>query len=144
MGSFVTMTAAEFRQMVCEGRKPSNVPDVKKKNKYHAQKTEMDGYTYDSKKEANRGNYLMRLQEAGEIQGLERQKAFVLLEPFKYEGKTINGIKWYADFYYYDVHKRKWVAEDVKSAITRKKAEYVIKKKLFMKKYPKIRFYEFL
>lgn len=141
---FLNMTAAEFRRMVCEGRNPVTASEKKKNNKYNAQKTEMDGFTYDSKKEANRGNYLMRLQEAGQIRDLERQKPFVLLEPFKYDGKSINGVKWFADFYYFDVNRNRWVAEDVKSPITRKKAEYIIKKKLFMKNYPKILFFEFV
>lgn len=145
MGEFVSMTAAQFRNLIEAGSSPYKKPVLMpKKNKYHNEKTERDGFTYDSKKEANRGDYLNTLQAEGKIMSLERQKPFVLIEPFNYHGKSIRGVKWVADFYYYDYERKTWVAEDVKSAMTKRKAEYIIKKKLFMLKYPDILFDEFL
>lgn len=145
MGEFLTMSAAQFRTLVTGGVSPYKKPTlVPKKAKYHNEKTERDGFTYDSKKEANRGDILNVLQEKGKIMSLERQKPFVLIEPFNYHGKSIRGVKWLADFYYYDCERKVWVAEDVKSPMTQRKPEYVIKKKLFMTKYPDILFEEYL
>ena len=145
MGSFVEMSAAQFRSLVMQGSSPFKKPVLMpKKNKYNNEKTERDGFVYDSKKEANRGDVLNSLQANGKIMSLERQKPFVLIEPFTYQGKTIRGVKWVADFYYYDCERKIWVAEDVKSPMTKRKPEYVIKKKLFMTKYPDILFVEFI
>lgn len=143
MGSFVEMSAAQFRSLVMQGSSPFKKPVLMpKKSKYNNEKTESDGFVYDSKKEANRGDILSELQAKNKIMSLERQKPFILLEPFDYHGKAIRGIKWVADFYYYDCERQTWVAEDVKSPITKRKPEYIIKKKLFMKKYPDILFSE--
>lgn len=145
MGSFVEMSAAQFRSLVMQGSSPFKKPVLMpKKNKYNNEKTERDGFVYDSKKEANRGDILNDLQANGKIMSLERQKPFVLIEPFTYQGKAIRGVKWVADFYYYDCERKIWVAEDVKSPMTKRKPEYVIKKKLFMTKYPDILFVEFI
>jgi len=145
MGEFVSMTSKEFRNLVTNNISPFKKPVLMpKKNKYHNEKTERDGFVYDSKKEANRGDILNELQKNGKIMSLERQKPFILIEPFNYRGKAIRGVKWVADFYYYDCDKKSWVAEDVKSQMTKKKPEYVIKKKLFMTKYPDIEFLEFI
>lgn len=133
---FLEMTSAEFRR-----RYITHEPEPKK-NKYHAVKTTIDGITYDSKKESRRGQYLEELQRFGKIRELERQKRFQLIDPYVYYGKKYQGVTWVADFYYFDVEKNKYVAEDVKSKITRKKAEYRIKIKLFMLKYKKILFQE--
>lgn len=135
---FLEMTSAEFRR-----RFITHEPEPKK-NKYHAVKTEVNGVIYDSKKESRRGQYLEELQKFGKIKELERQKRFQLIESFNYHGKKYQGVTWVADFYYFDNEKKKYIAEDVKSKITRKKAEYRIKIKLFMLKYPKILFSEVL
>lgn len=145
MGSFVEMTSEQFRAALLQGKTPYVKPELfPKKSKYNNEKTERDGFVYDSKKEANRGDILNELQKNGKIMSLERQKPFILIEPFDYRGTHIRGTKWVADFYYYDCVAKEWVAEDVKSWMTKKKPEYVIKKKLFMKKYPDIVFKEFI
>lgn len=109
-------------------------------SKYFSKKTLYLGVVYDSKKEAKRQQELDLLASTGKISGLERQKKFILIESFDYRGKKIRGTSWVADFYYF--MDGEWVAEDVKSDFTRKKPDYIIKKKLFMLKYPEIRFYE--
>lgn len=129
---FVRMTAKEYREHL----------NGKTSNKYHAVKTEYNGRTYDSKKECRRGKQLEQMQLSGQISGLEMQKKFVLLEGFTYRGQKIRSVCWIADFYYFN--GAEWVAEDVKSPMTRKKPEYVIKKKLFMAKYPEILFNEYI
>ncbi len=42
-------------------------------HKYHAVKTERDGYTFDSRAEAAHYDYLKALQQSGEIVGFTRQ-----------------------------------------------------------------------
>lgn len=111
-------------------------------NKYRAKKTTIGDTTYDSKKEATRGQYLEMLQKQGLIRNLEKQKEFVLIEPFEHHGIKYRKCSWISDFYYYDNRDNKWHAEDVKSFITRKKPEYRIKVKLFVQKYPHIWFNE--
>jgi hypothetical protein len=67
---------------------------------------------------------LCLLQRAGEISDLKRQVPFELIP--KQEGER--AVKYIADFVY--TERGKQVVEDVKSSATRKKAEYVIKRKL--------------
>lgn len=136
---FMSMSSKEFRERFVDKQYKPRKTTV---SKYHNKKTERNGKTYDSKKEASHGEELEILQKAGKIYGLEEQKAFPLIDPFTYKGRKIRGTTWVADFYYFDCGLRCWVAEDVKSAITRKKPEYRIKMKLFMQRYPKILFKE--
>lgn len=140
MGEFLHLTAEQFRKLALEGQPKCCQP----KNKYHAVKTTFNGTTYDSRKEAGRGAALERLQAAHKIKGLEKQKEFILIDAFECRGIKYRKCSWFADFYYYDCEKGNWVAEDVKSAVTRKKPEYIIKKKLFVQRYPEIEFNEYI
>ena len=106
-------------------------------NKYNAQKTTVDGITFDSKKEAERYSILKLREKNGEISDLELQPKFILLEPFEVEHiqkgvKKFRGINYVADFKYnVDGWERPWV-EDVKGMKT---DIYKIKKKMFLSKY---------
>jgi hypothetical protein len=51
---------------------------MKKPSKYRARRTEVDGITFASKKEAKRYSELKLLERAGEIQNLELQPRFEL------------------------------------------------------------------
>ena len=75
-------------------------------NKYNAKKTEVDGFKFDSKKEAERYQYLKVLLNNGEIEDLELQPPFKI----SVNGKFI--CKYIADFRYKD--RGKIVIEDVK------------------------------
>lgn len=97
-------------------------------SKYHSKKVIIDGLEFDSKKEGNRYEELKILKEAGLIKDLELQKVFELQPSFKKNGKTYRKITYKADFYYYDNHLQRYVAEDVKGFKTE---VYKIKKKLF-------------
>lgn len=141
MSAFLEMSSAEFRRKFIDKSYEAEKP---KKNKYGACKTKVGSTTYDSRKEASRGQALELLQKSGKIWGLEKQKRFNLIDPFLYHGMKVRGTYWLADFYYFDNEERCWVAEDVKSSATRKKPEYRIKMKLFMLKYPEIRFKEII
>ncbi|MDR3243256.1 MAG: DUF1064 domain-containing protein [Elusimicrobiota bacterium] len=102
----------------------------KKIHKYHAQKTEIDGITFASKKEARRYAELKLLEQAGKIKDLQLQPRFCLQDGFVYQGKKIRQIEYVADFQYLigDV----WIVEDCKGMRTE---IYKIKKKIFLKKY---------
>jgi hypothetical protein len=98
-------------------------------NKYHAKRTEVDGIMFHSKKEASRYLDLAILQRIGEIKDLRLQPAYPL---------DVNGVRiamYHADFDYWDVKKCVRVVEDVKSAITKKKRDYRIIKKLILALY---------
>ena len=103
----------------------------KKKSKYSAVKTEINGIKFDSKKEARRYKELKILEKADEIKSLELQPRFLLQEKFKYNGKTIRKIEYIADFRYID-EKGNTIVEDVKGMKTE---VYKIKKKIFLKIY---------
>jgi hypothetical protein len=111
-----------------------------RKNKYNAVKTVIDGTKYDSRKEARRGEELKMLEKAGVISALRFQVPFELQPSFERDGKTIRAINYIADAVYYE--KGRMIVEDTKSPATAAKAEYRIKKKLFMFKYPEYVFRE--
>jgi hypothetical protein len=109
------------------------------KNKYRSKKTN----GFDSKKEAKRYGELLILEKAGVITSLDKQVPLVLLKSFKDKaGNSERGIKYIADFVYYDKEKKSCVIEDVKSPITKKLPSYVIKRKLVKKFYPDYLFLE--
>ena len=86
--------------------------------KYHAKKTELDGITFDSKKEANRYAELKLLERSGAIHNLQRQVRYELIPAQKKDGKTIERACHYiADFVYED--NGKTVVEDVKGYRTK-------------------------
>ena len=90
-----------------------------KTHKYGAQKTTIDGQTFDSKGEADRFQVLKLLERAGQIKGLVRNPVFEII---------INDVricKYVADFEYVENGRR--VVEDFKGMRTR---AYGLKKKL--------------
>ncbi|PKF31946.1 DUF1064 domain-containing protein [Acinetobacter proteolyticus] len=102
-----------------------------KRNKFNAQKVELDGMTFDSKKEYKRYIELKALQQKGEIFGLEHHTKFELAPKTKIEGekRAKPAIRYFADFTYYII-TGECIVEDVKSAATRKLASYRTKKHL--------------
>jgi len=95
------------------------------KNKFNAIKTTIDGITFDSKREARRWQELKMLERAGEIERLERQVPFALVV----EGQKI--ATYTADFRYWTTaFPKERVVEDVKSAPTAKKRDFVLIRKL--------------
>lgn len=101
--------AEELRDSGTHSRNGRNNPA----NKYHAQKTVMDGILFDSKAEAERYNDLRLLERSGEIQSLKRQQRF----------QFQNGVTWRIDFVYTEAGHT--VYEDVKGYKTQ---EYLIKR----------------
>lgn len=142
MSAFLEMSSADFRRKFIDKNYTEHTGVNKKgfkRSKYGSKKTTVGDIVYDSRKEAARGEALSNMKN---VKYLVRQKKFRLIDPFEYRGQKIRETCWIADFYYYDEEIKEWVAEDVKSEITRKNAEYRIKKKLFMRRYPEILFRE--
>ncbi len=105
----------------------------KARNKYGAQKTEVDGIRFDSKKEARRYEQLMLLMQSGRIRELKLQRDYTLQEAYTTtDGRRVRAIRFRADFSYEEQDEHgDWVeiVEDVKSKATKTRV-YAIKKKL--------------
>lgn len=109
-----------------------------KKSKYSSAKTNVDGITFDSKKESEFYAELKLRERAGEITHLRLQPRYLLQEAFKYDGKQYREIEYVADFEY--IENGVTVVVDVKGFRT---AVYMIKRKLFLYKYgDKVKFIE--
>lgn len=105
-------------------------------NKFRAVKTIVEGIKFDSKGEARRFCDLKILERVGEISELSLQPEFVLQEAFvDSDGKKQRPVKYRADFKY--LENGKWIVEDFKGVQT---AEFRLKKKLFLKRYPEFVF----
>lgn len=92
-----------------------------RKNKFGSVKTEVDGITFHSKKEARRYKELKLLEAAGQIANLRLQVSHDLI---------VNGIqvcRYRADFVYTDKRNGREITEDSKGYQT---PEYVIKRNL--------------
>lgn len=100
-------------------------------SKYHNQKTTLYGETFDSKKEAERWLMLRQDERDGRITDLRRQVEFVLLPSMVGKYRHEREVKYIADFTYTD-RDGVYHVIDVKSEITRKKPDYVIKRKLML------------
>lgn len=95
-----------------------------KKHKYGATRTEVDGISFDSIKEANRYKELKMLLKAGHIAYLEMQV------PYELNPGGTHSIKYIADFEYLDAGTGAKITEDVKGYRT---SEYKKKRRLMKK-----------
>ena len=86
---------------------------------------------FDSRKEAARWQELRLLERAGAITDLKRQVPIELIPAQYINGRCVErAVKYVADFTYTEHGKH--VVEDVKSEITRKNKDYIIKRKLLL------------
>ena len=92
-----------------------------KRSKYNATKTNVDGHTFDSKKEADYYSELKLRLQAKEIRGFCLQPIFILAK----------GLKYKADFIIFNNDGTSEIV-DVKGFRTK---EYITKKKVFEDKY---------
>ncbi len=108
--------------------------------KYRNIKTIIDGITFSSKHEAKDYSELKLRLKAGEIKDLELQPKFVLQEKFIDRfGVKHREIAYRADFKYEDLMRNEIVVQDSKGVRTK---EFILKKKLFLLKYPEYVFIE--
>lgn len=99
--------------------------------KYRNKKVEIDGMTFDSKKEARRYQELLLLERAGAIQDLQTQVKYVLIPSQRIKGRVVERECAYkADFVY--TENGKTVVEDTKGFKTK---DYIIKRKLMLKEH---------
>lgn len=101
-------------------------------NKYYNKKTKIDGYTFDSMKEANYYLELKLRKKAGDIKDFELQPEFLLQDKYKKNGKTIRAITYRADFKI--IHNDNSI--EIIDCKGMKTEVYKLKKKLFEYKYP--------
>lgn len=103
-------------------------------SKYHAQKTTVDGITFDSRKEADRYLALKGMEEDGAISDLRRQVRYELIPAFDVDGRHYRPVFYVSDFTYTDGETGKEIVEDVKGMRT---DTYRLKSKLFARRYGK-------
>lgn len=110
--------------------------------KYRNQKTNVDGYTFDSKAESRRYRELCVMQSAGLIRELRLQVPFTLIDAFK--ASSVNGkakkfrkTEYLADFVYVETDTECEIVEDVKGART---DVFNLKFKMLMLRYPGLHF----
>lgn len=101
-------------------------------SKYGARKVMIDNISFDSKAEAQYYRQLKLRKAAKDIKDFELQPAFVLVEPFRKNGKSYRGIKYIADFRITHLDGSIEIV-DVKGVRT---DVYKIKRTLFEQKYP--------
>jgi Protein of unknown function (DUF1064) len=90
-----------------------------KRHKYGRIKKESDEITFDSTSEANAYTILKLWESAGAISDLRLQPTFTLQERFKDSGgKTVRGIRYSADFQFFDKAENRIRYVDVKGVIT--------------------------
>lgn len=97
-------------------------------NKYHANKTVIDGIVFDSKREAQRYQQLKLMVKAGVICNLKRQVKYELVPAQYINGKCVERAITYTSDFEYDENGRH-IVEDVKGMRTK---EYIIKRKLML------------
>ena len=105
-------------------------------SKYGNHIIELDGYRFDSKKEAARYQELALMRRAGMIDKLKIHPKFTLIPKLNDE----QACTYSADFSYTENEKN--IVEDVKSEATRKDKAYIIKRKLFKATYRDLVFRE--
>lgn len=101
-----------------------SVEPTKKKNKFNAQKTDVDGIRFDSKREAHRFQDLKIMEAHGLISDLTLQVSYPLVV------NDVHIATYRSDFEYLEDGKK--VVEDTKSEYTRKLMWYRMKKKLML------------
>lgn len=107
--------------------------------KYNAQKTTVEGITFDSKLEAERFIQLRLLEKADEISALVLQPEFQILRGFvnPETGEKVKSRFYVGDFQYIDNATNKIVVEDTKGMET---AEFRLKWSLVKSMYPQFEF----
>lgn len=126
------MTAEEYRRAVGISKSEPT------KSKYHAQKTEVDGKTFDSKHESRDYLKLKSMEDSGIISNLQTQVSFELQPKYTTkDGRKIRSISYVADF----VYERDGVTY-VQDSKGMKTDVYKLKRKMFECRYPDIIFVE--
>lgn len=120
-------------------------PNRKGNSKYGASKVEYKGMKFDSKYELQYYLYLLDLQKQGKINRLRRQTKFLLIpstkkivpKQLKTKVKYVERVVEMQALYHNDftfIENGKYVCCEFKSKMTSKLADYIIRRKLMVKK----------
>lgn len=114
-------------------------------NKFGAKKVVFKGIEFDSTYERDRYIYLCQLQKEGKISGLRRQVRFILIPKttkivpkqlktkVKYEERCVELASVYHNDFLY-IEDGKYITEEFKSQMTSTLPDYVLRRKLMVKK----------
>lgn len=115
------------------------------KNKYGASKVAFKGITFDSRYERDRYITLLHLQKQGVISGLRLQQKFVIIKKtikliprqlktkVRWDKKVVEQeADYHCDFLY--VENGKYIVEEFKSIMTAHLPDYILRRKLMVKK----------
>lgn len=103
--------------------------------KYNARKHTVDGYTFDSGKEAKRYRDLCLYQHAGVIAGLEVHPRFNLFALDLARGEVLQIGHMTLDFAYVDLATQRKIYEDVKGGDATKTTAYRLRKRILEANY---------
>ena len=116
-------------------------------NKFMANKVTFMGIKFDSLYERDFYIRLLGLQKEGKISGLRLQTPFLLIPrttkiastqlktKVRYDERVVEMEAWYHnDFTYYDHEKNVYVCCEYKSAMTSKLRDYILRRKLMVRK----------
>lgn len=136
MGVRITDLPDNVKKLVLKQMQEEYVAE--QKSKYKNQKTELNGISFASKKEAKRFDELLIMKSQCLIRNLKLQPNFTLQESYiTPDGKRVRAIRYVADFSYDKLtgdNQWEFVVEDVKSRATRTPM-YNAKKKMMLHKY---------
>lgn len=93
------------------------VKGSRRRSKYAAERTEVDGFTFDSKREARYYGHLLLLAKLGEIDNLELQPSFPLWVITAAGERVVVGV-YRADFRYRELATNTWPVVDAKGVRT--------------------------
>ena len=110
-----------------------------RRGKYNAKRTTQDGVTFDSLAEARRYDELKLMEAAGEIWNLKVHQRYEIVPPVVFNGRLLKAKYYEADFTYFDRLTKCTTVEDVKGMRT---DLYLIKRNLFLLRYPNLKFIE--
>ncbi len=116
-------TGYQWAKRTTTNRLYAELASKPKRNKYGAKKVKLDGYTFDSKREATVYSEYRLLERAGQIRALSRQPVFTLYV------RDVEITRYTADFSYYDKAEKLHVI-DVKSKATAARRDFKLVKKL--------------
>lgn len=107
----------------------------RERNKYSARRRVYNGIRFASTREMRRYKELLWLERAGEISNLETQPRYEIIPlQRRADGSAERAAHYTADFRYIDKQGNE-VIEDVKSKVTAKLADYVLRRKLMLHVY---------
>lgn len=116
---------------------------MRRRLKYKSNKVVLGELTFDSTAEMERYLALKVEEHKGKIRDLELQKEFEIIPKLVHEEciqlktkvKIVEKVderaaNYTCDFFYFDVKKGVWIVEEVKSKMTAKLADYILRRKL--------------